>query len=226
MKHVIFALMCFVISAVSAQDSLTLKKEKNFRWSVEGKIEYNPYAPLSAQTLSEGPVVIAVANAKWKRFASFSYWKSFDFYGKTGGDYNGLFSDFTIFTKKKTTILLRSAHFFDYRFQGNYISVVGVKLKVGNFSVTPMQQLFGQRKPRQIVMTTFTHKGFGFSNWVIREKGEISTLFGVSWNSGPLTLPGKYDVAINVVYNRRLAGEFGANEVKSIGLMFSPDIKK
>lgn len=225
MARYIIAILCIITSAVCAQDSL-LKKEKSFSWDVAGRIESRPYGPLSAQTLSKEPVVIGIVNLKWKHIANFSYWESVDPLGKTSGDYHGLFTTLNPFGKKNKTVFLKNAHFFDYKFQGNYTSIMAVQVKVWKLSLQPMWQVFGQRSPRQMVMTSFSEKGFTFTNWVIRQDEKYSTLLGVRWSAPQIPLSQKLTCALDVVYNRRLSGDFGSKDVFTMGVTFSPDLKK
>lgn len=148
MKYIIFALMCFVISAVSAQDSLISKKEKSFSWDLQLRAESLPYAPFPAQTIGPNPVMIGILNAKWKHVANFSYWESVDLFGKSGGDYRGLFTTINPFGKKNKTFFLKNAHFFDLTFERKYISIIGAKVVIGKFSTSPLVQSFYGRAPR------------------------------------------------------------------------------
>lgn len=226
MVRYIIALLCVITSAINAQDTILLKKEKNFSWSAEARIEARPYAPLSAQTLSKEPVIIGIVNAKWKHVANFSYWASVDPLGKTGGDYHGLFTTLNPFGKKNKTVFLKSAHFFDYKFKGNYTSIMAVQVKVWKISFQPMWQVFGQRKPRQMFMSTFSEKSFKLSNWFIRENEKVSCLVGLGWEPKAFMLSERLALTVNLTYNRRLFGEFGSEDVFSTGFTFSPDFKK
>lgn len=227
MKYLILILACLIAGDVriSAQDTL-IKKEKSFSWNLQARAESLPYAPFPAQTIGPKPVIIGILNAKWKHVVNLSYWESFDPFGNEGGgDYHGLFTTLNPFGKKNKTFFLKNAHFFDFRFNGNYTSVLGVQVKVWKFSFLPLQQVFAKRAPRQILMTTFNHKGFTFSNWVIRENEELSGLIGAGWRTPQWPLSEKLNFSADILYNRKLFGKFGEKDVVSIGVTFSPELK-
>jgi hypothetical protein len=217
---ILIAFLTTALFTKAQQDSL--KKEKAWKVDFAVKMESLPYAPFPAQTIGPNPVVIGIVNAKWKHIAQFSYWESVDLFGKTNGDYRGLFTTINPFGKKNKTFFLKNAHFFDMTFEKKFISVVGIQVKVGKFSMSPVIQSFPKRSPRQILMSTFFHRSFSLTNWIIREKkGDYSSLVGVSWKSPEWQLSKGPKFSVNVLYNKRVAGSFGTKDIVSIGTHFS-----
>lgn len=203
---------------VKGQDSL--KKEKSLKIDFALRAESLPYGPLGAQTIGPNPVVIGIINAKWKHVVSISYWESIDMFGKTGGDYHGIFTTINPFGKKNKIFFVKNAHFFDLSFEKKYVSLTGFQIKVGQFSISPLVQTFAEKAPRQILITSFSHKSFSFTNWIIRDNKDISSVLGIGWKSPDWKISKDLKFSTNLVYNRRFVGDFGKKDIVSIGTHF------
>lgn len=205
---VILSILCSISSIAIGQADSTKTKIK-----IDGGIRFEslPYGPLPSRTIGPNPVVIGVINASYGKKFSASYWESVDPFGKTGGDYHGLFTSFNQPVGKNATVSIKNAHFFDYSFSKKFTSIFGVKVAVGkkvNFSVNPNYQIFHGRKPRYILIEAVDYKSFRLSGWQINELGSYTTVAGIKWSSKVVKMSKHVSYSCDALWNHRLSGKF------------------